>query len=657
MTAISSPLQALGSLALAKQRKRFSLYVMYGALLFIAYSASFLLRYDLPLDHRVLVLLFSTAPVVVFLNFLSLEIVGQLGSWWQYSGVPDIRDICLAAFGTAAVLVSAATWLFQLAGYSRAVLVIDAILNVCVVGGVKLGFRYLVETRRQVTASRSAVIVGAGVCGVALARDLRQAGDLGFRPMGFVDDDPQKHGQKIAGLRVLGPMDEMKSIIDQHGVSCVLIATSAISGKRLESAIATCKTSSVEFKILPSIADRMNRHLARDLRGIQLEDLLEREPVRTDLEAIRGALRNQVVMVTGAGGSIGSEIVRKLANLQAAKIVLFERSENDLFKLCLEMTSYFPHARVVPVIGDILDVAMLKTVFAEHRPSSIFHAAAYKHVPMMEDNCFQAVTNNVFGTYNVALLAQQYEVKQFVMISSDKAVNPTNVMGVTKRVAELVVRSLLHHRTRYISVRFGNVLGSNGSVVPIFQQQIQQGGPVTVTHPAAERYFMTIPEAVDLVLQASTMGFGGEVFILDMGRPVNIDRIARNLIRLSGLEPDRDIQVKYTGLRPGEKMYEELRLSGEGINTTSHPQIRVLHGDPVDFREVNVWIDELAAIVARRNVAELVGALRRIVPEYQPSERVLSACRIDKLDVAGGYAKARASLAADVSQGAISAAV
>ena len=332
-----------------------------------------------------------------------------------------------------------------------------------------------------------------------------------------------------------------------------LIATSAISGKKLEAAMAACKTSRVEFKILPSIADRMNQHIARDLRGIQLEDLLEREPVRTDLEAIRGSLRNKGVMVTGAGGSIGSEIVRKLANLQVDKIVLFERSENDLFKLCLEMSTNFPHARCVPVIGDILDVAMLKTVFAEHRPSSIFHAAAYKHVPMMEDNCFQAVTNNIFGTYNVALLARQYEVEQFVMISSDKAVNPTNVMGVTKRVAELVVRSLIHHKTRYISVRFGNVLGSNGSVVPIFQQQILKGGPVTVTHPEAERYFMTIPEAVDLVLQASTMGFGGEVFVLDMGKPVNIDRIARNLIRLSGLEPDRDIQITVHGPATWEK--------------------------------------------------------------------------------------------------------
>jgi FlaA1/EpsC-like NDP-sugar epimerase len=528
-------------------------------------------------------------------------------------------------------------------------------LTVCVVGGVKLGFRYMAEVRRQATTSRRAVIVGAGICGVALARDLRQAADLGYRAVGFVDDDVQKQGQKIAGMRVLGSTDELKSVIDKHGITCVLVATSNISGRKLESAIAACKTSRVEFKILPSITDRMNQHIARDLRGIQLEDLLEREPVHTDLEAIRGSLHNRVVMVTGAGGSIGSEIVRKLANLQLGKIVLFERSENDLFKLGLEMSTYFPHARCVPVIGDILDVAMLKTVFAEHHPSSIFHAAAYKHVPMMEDNCFQAVTNNIFGTYNVALLAQHYDVEQFVMISSDKAVNPTNVMGVTKRVAELVVGSLIHYKTRYLSVRFGNVLGSNGSVVPIFQQQILKGGPVTVTHPEAERYFMTIPEAVDLVLQASTMGSGGEVFVLDMGKPVNIDRIARNLIRLSGLEPDRDIRITYTGLRPGEKMYEELKLSGEGIGSTSHPKIQVLQGSRADFSDVMAWIDELAAIVAGRNVAELVRVLQRIVPEYQPSDRVLAECRVDKLDVIAGYAKARATLVAGIASGAASA--
>lgn len=646
MSTTVSPLSPVANWTIPRIRRRFSLYVVYGTLLLVAYCISFVLRYDLPLSEQHIVLLLASAPIVIAANLLALELVGQVGTWWRYTGVPDVRDICLAVFSTSAILIAAATWIFQPAGYSRAVLIMDAILNVCVIGGVKLGFRYVVETRRQVSAGRPTIIVGAGVCGVALARDLRQAADLGLRPVGFVDDDPEKLNQKIAGLKVFGSTADLESVLAKQGASCVLIATSTIFGSKLESIITACKTSSVEFKILPSIADRINQHPARDLREIRLEDLLERDAVQSDLEAIRGSLAGKVVMVTGAGGSIGSEIVRKLANAQVGKVVLFERSENDLFKICLELAANYRHLNYVPVIGDILDVSMLKTVLAEHRPASVFHAAAYKHVPMMEDNCFQAVTNNIFGTYNVALLASQYGVEQFVMISSDKAVRPTNVMGVTKRVAELVVRSLSHHRTRYISVRFGNVLGSNGSVVPIFQQQIQKGGPVTVTHPEAERYFMTIPEAVELVLQASTMGAGGEVFILDMGKPVNIDRVARNLIRLSGLEPDQDIRVVYTGLRPGEKMFEELKLSGEGITQTAHPKIRLVYGDPVSFDEVTRWIDELSTIVATRNVAELIRTLQRIVPEYKPSDRMLSACTVDKLDVSAKYARATASLAA-----------
>lgn len=646
MSTTISPLTPVASWSFPRLRRRFSLYVVYGTLLLAAYCASFVLRYDFPLTRQMMILLLASAPIVIAANLLSLELFGQVSAWWRYTGVPDVRDICLAAFSTSAVLILMATFVFQPAGYSRAVLVLDAILNVCVIGGVKLGFRYVVESRRQGVVGRPTIIVGAGVCGVALARDLRQAADLGLRPIGYVDDDPEKLNQKIAGMKVLGSTSQIGTVLAKHGASCVLIATPAIFGKKLEAIIAACKTSSVEFKILPSIADRINQHPARDLRDIRLEDLLERDAVQSDIEAIRGSLAGKVVMVTGAGGSIGSEVVRKLSKAQVSKVVLFERSENDLFKLCLELSANFSHLNYVPVIGDILDVSVLKNVLAEHRPASIFHAAAYKHVPMMEDNCFQAVTNNIFGTYNVALLAQQYGVEQFVMISSDKAVRPTNVMGVTKRVAELVVRSLAQGRTRYISVRFGNVLGSNGSVVPIFQQQIQKGGPVTVTHPDAERYFMTIPEAVELVLQASTMGSGGEVFILDMGKPVNIDRVARNLIRLSGLEPDRDIRIVYTGLRPGEKMFEELKLSGEGISPTAHSKIRVVYGDAVNFDEVTRWIDELSTIVATRNVAELIRTLQRIVPEYNPSDRMMSACRIDKLDVSAKYAKATAALAA-----------
>jgi FlaA1/EpsC-like NDP-sugar epimerase len=302
----------------------------------------------------------------------------------------------------------------------------------------------------------------------------------------------------------------------------------------------------------------------------------------------------------------------------------------------------------VPVVGDILDVGLLRELIAETRPSSIFHAAAYKHVPMMETNCFQAIRNNVFGTYNVALVAKQYGIDDLVMISTDKAVRPTNVMGVSKRVAELVILGLQHQSTRYISVRFGNVLGSNGSVLPLFQQQIARGGPVTVTHREAQRYFMTIPEAAQLVLQASVMGKGGEIFVLEMGEPIKIVDLAMNLTRLSGFDPGRDIEIVYTGLRPGEKLCEELMLEGEDVKPTPHKKIRVLNGGQVEFREIQQWLDRLSEAVEAKNVYSLVRTLKEIVPEYCPSKEMLSLCDIDRHDIVIGYDRARAGLTFDV---------
>jgi FlaA1/EpsC-like NDP-sugar epimerase len=328
------------------------------------------------------------------------------------------------------------------------------------------------------------------------------------------------------------------------------------------------------------------------------------------------------------------------------QLVLFERSENDLFKLCTELSNVFPDLNYVPIVGDILDVALLREVFSTYRPHSVFHAAAYKHVPMMERNCFQAVTNNVFGTYNVAMMARQHQAEDFVLISSDKAVNPTNIMGVTKRIAELTILGLRHSNTHFLAVRFGNVLGSNGSVVPIFEQQIAKGGPVTVTDPDARRYFMTIPEAVQLVLQASTMGRGGEIFVLDMGEPVKILDLVDNLIRLSGLEPERDIKIEFIGLRPGEKLFEELQLEGEGIKPTSHEKIRILEGASITFEQVSNFLEELTLLVESKNVHGLVSKLVQIVPEYMPSEEINALCNVDRHDKALTYRRARTGLLA-----------
>jgi FlaA1/EpsC-like NDP-sugar epimerase len=381
------------------------------------------------------------------------------------------------------------------------------------------------------------------------------------------------------------------------------------------------------------------------MRKLRVEDLLSRNPVNLDLQKIRVRLEDKVLLITGAGGSIGSELARQVATFQPRRLLLFDRSENDLFKIGRELANKHPQLDFVPIVGDILDVNVLREVFSQHHPTSVFHAAAYKHVPMMEKNCFQAITNNIFGTYNVALVAKQFHAEDFVMISSDKAVNPTNIMGVTKRVAELIILALQHNRTRFTAVRFGNVLGSNGSVLPIFEEQIANGGPVTVTHPEATRYFMTTAEAVQLVLQASTMGKGGEIFVLNMGEPVKIVDLARRMIRLSGFEPEQDIKISFTGLRPGEKLFEELRLEGEGIKPTPHDKIWVLEGGDSNFDAVRGWLEDLSGLVESRNIHGLVSKLTNIVPEYWPSEEVVALGEVDCHDQALAYRRARAGLA------------
>jgi FlaA1/EpsC-like NDP-sugar epimerase len=444
---------------------------------------------------------------------------------------------------------------------------------------------------------------------------------------------------------VLGTTKDITALVEKHGVKCVLIAIPSAAGKKIDEIINKCSQSKVEFKILNGVGKRIDGEpRINQLRQVRLEDLLGRPPVRLDLGNIQKKLEGESVLITGAGGSIGSELARQVSQFRPAKVVLLDRSENDLFRLCCELRSKFPALNQVSVVGDILDVGLLREVFATHRPHSVFHAAAYKHVPMMEMNCFQAVTNNIFGTYNVALVARQYEVKDFVMISTDKAVKPTNIMGVTKRIAELIILGLQHQRTRFVAVRFGNVLGSNGSVLPIFEEQIRNGGPVTVTHPEARRYFMLIPEAVQLVLQASTMGHGGEIFILDMGEDVKIDDLARNVIRLAGFEPNEEIKIVYSGLRPGEKLSEELRLQAEGLAPTTHEKIRMLQGGKVDFVEVRAWLDELSTLVESRNVHGLVETLMSFVPEYHPSEEILALCDVDRHDSVPRYRRGRTSL-------------
>jgi FlaA1/EpsC-like NDP-sugar epimerase len=614
-------------------------------LIAITYYISFLLRFDFTLRRPEQLLLVDTLPLILVVKLLTFYLFGLVRGWWRYVGMSDLTDITKAATLSTAILYPILQWVFFNSGYPRSVLAIDLALTILFVGGARFAVRAYTEHVQDSAVREGALIVGAGQAGSAIVRELKQNPALRFKPLGFVDDDVTKQGIRIHGIEVLGETADLPELIERYDARCVLIAIPSATGPQVERIIRKCRECKVDFKILPALNERINGHASvKELRSLNVEDLLGRQQVPLDTEGIKSRLENKTLLVTGAAGSIGSELVRQAARHNPKELILFERSENELFKLCNELSEKYPTLSYVPVVGDILDVGTLRDTFALYRPNSVFHAAAYKHVPIMENNCFQAVVNNIFGTYNVALVARQFKVEDFVMLSSDKAVKPTNIMGVTKRVAELILLGLQYEHTRFVAVRFGNVLGSNGSVLPIFQQQLARGGPITVTHPDAKRYFMTIPEAVQLVLQASTMGKGGEIFILEMGEPIRIYDLAQNLIRLSGLQPEQDVKIVFTGLRPGEKLVEELLIEGEGIARTWHSKIRVLSSPEVRFEQVREWLDDLAALVEAKNIHGLIAKLSSIVPEYKPSPEILSLCQVDCHDIALKYRRARPTL-------------
>ncbi len=621
------------------------IFVSQIVLIGLTYYVSFLLRLDTNLSGANLAIFWTTLPFVLLIKLVLFYQCGLMHGWWRYVGMSDVLDISKASFLSSVLMFCLVEGVFHMTDFPRSVVMIDMFLTIMVMGGARFAVRAYTERASTDGTRRNTLIVGAGEAGSAIVRELKQNPVLNYNPVGLVDDDASKKGVKIHGVKVLGSTDALHELIQEYEVGCVMIAIPRANGRVVERIIAKCRECKVDFKILPPIGELINKSASfSQIRKLRVEDLLERETVALDVDRIRTRMANKVILITGAGGSIGSELVRQAAQFGARQLILLDRSENDLFKLGNELSRKFPQLDYVPVVGDIQDVTLLREVFSTHRPDSVFHAAAYKHVPMMERNCFQAISNNIFGTYNVALLARQYRVADFVLISSDKAVNPTNIMGVTKRVAELIMQGLQGEGTRFMAVRFGNVLGSNGSALPLFEQQIAAGGPVTVTHPDMLRYFMTIPEAVQLVLQASSMGQGGEIFVLDMGEPVRILDLVKNLIRLSGLEPERDIKIDFIGLRPGEKMFEELKLEGEDIGPTDHDKIRLLTGDKVTFEQMSIWLDQLSVLVAAKNVHGLVSKLVEIVPEYWPSPEIISLGALDRHDQVLNYRLAHASL-------------
>ncbi len=500
------------------------------------------------------------------------------------------------------------------------VIMLDLFLTIMVLAGFRMLIRMYHEEffAEPGESLKRLLIVGAGNAGEALARELLRDRVNRFHVVGFVDDDPAKQGMSIHGVTVLGRVDDLPRLCEKHSIDEIAIAMPSASRKRLRQVVQICQGTKLRFQTVPSITDIASGKLrVSQIRDVDINDLLGRDVVELELAQIEAFLKDKVILVTGAGGSIGSEMCRQVCQFGPARLVLVEQAENPLFEIERELRASHPGVPLEVVVRDITDKERIEPVFARFRPQVVIHAAAHKHVPLMELNCGEAIKNNVFGTMVVADAADRSGVETFVMISTDKAVNPTSIMGASKRIAEMYIQDLnTTSGTHFVTVRFGNVLGSNGSVVPIFRRQIAAGGPVTVTHPEMKRYFMTIPEASQLVLQAATMGQGGEIFVLDMGEPVKIEHLARELITLSGFRPDEDIEIVYTGMRPGEKLFEELSIAGEDMVPTRHPKIGIWKNIPKDRQTLRAEITELLCISPSQDRQAIVAGIRRLVPEY-----------------------------------------
>ncbi len=587
---------------------------------------AFLLRFDLNLPAAQLFHLAHAVPIWVVAKSAVFRIGGLDRGWWRYVSVRDLARIVIAN-AAGSFLGCVAIVAILPAGFPRSVFLLDLILCFLGTSGLRVAVRMIAEATssgRSGCAGKNALIYGAGDAGVTLLREIQMNPKLAFKVRGFLDDRPEKRGARILGVPVLGGGTAARSLVKTYAVDTILIATPSATGAEMTRILERCHAAGAKCKTVPGLGEVIEEGgLAGQIREVAVEDLLGREPVRLEERQIREALEGKVILVTGAGGSIGSELCRQIARFEPAGIVGLDAAESPLFEIDREMCQSFPQVPFYPEIGSVQNRARLDEVLSQHQPAVVYHAAAYKHVPLMETHVFEAIENNVFGTYNLAVAAAEHGVEDFVMISSDKAVRPTNIMGATKRVAELLLLALQNGRTKYVAVRFGNVLGSNGSVIPIFKKQIAAGGPVTVTHPEMRRFFMTIPEACQLVLQAAVIGEGGQICVLDMGKPVKIVDLARNLILLSGLRPDEDIGIEFTGMRPGEKLYEELSTMLEDTVPTCHEKVRIFVGNGMPESDLLAWLDCLRDICATRDVGRLVVALKEVVLDYSPSTHLL----------------------------------
>ena len=602
----------------------------------LAHIGAYLIRFDFVLsDYYIDKILKALLPIIL-IKILFFILFNLYRGMWRYTSITDMRNLLNASFFSTVTIIAFFFITYQYRSFSRAVFIIDAFLTFLFTGGFRLAIRIYYQEKSNHQRDtffdmkkdfRSTLIVGAGNTGEKTLREILNNTNLPYRIMGFLDDDPSKFGQSIHGVRILGNVDDLGEFAKRLNISEVLIATPTATGGQMRRIVDYCNNANIKFKSVPGWAEIIEgKTIIKTYRDVNYADLLRREPVELDMEGIKDYIEDKIIMVTGAGGSIGSELCRQIVRFNPRNIVLVDASECNLYNIQMELKHRIQFTDYVTVLSGIQNEQVMEKVFSHYRPDVVFHAAAYKHVPMLERNPWQAVCNNIYGTSVLIEMSIRYGVKRFVFVSTDKAVNPSNVMGASKRVCELLVQAHTGngYKTRMMSVRFGNVVGSAGSVIPLFQKQIQQGGPVTVTHPEITRFFMTISEAVQLIIQAGAIGQGGEIFVLEMGMPIKIADMARDLIRLSGKEPDRDIQVVFTGLRSGEKLYEELITDGENVISTSHEKIMVLKSDSINgcscMKEMHDWVhksvDTLHIYAEEQDSQKIRECLNKLIPEY-----------------------------------------
>jgi FlaA1/EpsC-like NDP-sugar epimerase len=640
-------------------KKNFWLVLGVDILLIIAcHLLAYLVRFEGNVDKETFRIV-SLVPILLLVKIPIFYAFGLYRGMWRYTSLSDLFNITKAVVLSSGLIIMAVLYFNRFNGFSRSIFFLDGIFTFLAICGHRGTIRYILQYGKiffsvaddpEKKRKKRILLIGAGSAAEKVIREITDNPNVNYLVVGLVDDDESKIGMRIHGIPVLGSLDNLRECIDRSTAEELLISVVTATPEQMKRFVELCRASGKPFKVLPSMGELIKGRLSVSLmRDISYNDLLGRPTVQLDQEGIGRYLTNQVVLVTGAGGSIGSELCRQIIRFNPKTIILLDAGEENLYKIQMEFHHEHKFLNYVPVLGKIQNRALLNSLFCQYAPSVVFHAAAYKHVPLIEANPWEAIFNNVFAVRNLIETAIFHKAEKFVLVSTDKAVRPTNVMGASKRLTELLMLAYCRdlwdkdsdhgtcrgvysdclssakvcpickgHNTTFMAVRFGNVLGSSGSVIPLFKKQIEQGGPVTVTHPDMVRYFMSIPEAAQLILQAGAMGSGGEIFLLKMGNPVKIADLARDLIKLLGYEPDSEIKIDYTGLRPGEKLYEELITEGEGIVSTSHEKIMVLRGDGKPYRQMEVMLSQLAKTAKSHDAQGIKAILKSIIPEYIP---------------------------------------